>query len=106
MGDCGGIRTIVHHEHLQFLNVADHYSSEAVRMDVAGLLVGTVPDAGHWDGALEATTNASIDTLWLAPRGIADTHEKIGLVPSELLGSLLDDCLLIQRSWTRHGDAV
>ncbi len=105
MGNGGGISAVVHHEHLQFSNVVDNNALESIGTDVTGGLIGTVTDAGHRDSSLESTTDTSIDTLGLAPRGIADSKELVGLMPGELLRSLLDNSLLIKGDWAGHFDS-
>ncbi len=105
MGNSGGISAVVHHEHFQFGNVVDNNALESVGADVSGGLIGTVTDAGHRDRSLESTTDASIDTLGLAPRGIPDANKLVGLMPGELLCSLLDNSLLIKGDWAGHFDS-
>ena len=106
MCDGGGISSVVHHKHLQFRYIVDKDTLESVGVDVSGGLIGTVTDTGHRDCSLESTTDASINTLGFAPRGIADAHKLIGLMPSELLRSLLDNSLLIKGSWAGHLDSA
>jgi len=102
----GGVSAVVHHKHLQLGNIVDDNTLKSIRTDVSGRLIGTVSDTGHGNGSLESTTNASINTLGFAPRGIANTHKLIGLMPSELLRSLLDNSLLIQRDRSSHLDSI
>ena len=85
MGNSCSIGTVVHHEHLQFLDIVDNDGLESVWADISGLLVGSVTDARHRNGSLESTTNTSIDTLGLAPGRVSDTNELVRLVASELL---------------------
>lgn len=101
----GGVSTVVHHEHLQFGNIVDNYTLESVGADVSGGLIRTVTDAGHRDGSLESTTDTSIDTLGLAPRRVPNTDKLIGLMPGELLRSLLDNSLLVKGDWAGHFDS-
>ena len=106
VGDGGGVGTVVHHEHLELGDVGDDDGLEAVGVDVAGLLVGAIADGGHGDGTLEATADASINTLGLPPGGVADADELVRLMPGELLGSLLDDSLLVEGGGSGHGENV
>ena len=39
VGNSGSIRTVVHHEHFQFRDIADNDRLESVGVDVSGLLV-------------------------------------------------------------------
>ena len=103
VGDGGGVGAVVHHEHLELGDVRDDDGLEAVGVDGAGLLVGTVTDGGHGDGTLEAAADASINTLGLPPGGVADADELVRLMPGELLGSLLDDSLLYEGGGSGHG---
>mmetsp|Transcript_24913 Transcript_24913/g.54338 ORF Transcript_24913/g.54338 Transcript_24913/m.54338 type:complete len:95 (+) Transcript_24913:216-500(+) len=42
--DGGGVRAVVHHEHLELGNVGDDDGLEAAGVDVTGLLVGPITD--------------------------------------------------------------
>lgn len=95
MGNGGSVGTVVHHKHFQLSNVIDNHALESIGADVTGGLVGTVTDTGHRDSTLESTTDTSVNTLGLAPRGIADAHELVRLMSGELLRSLLDNSLLV-----------
>lgn len=106
MGDGGGVSAVVHHKHFQFSNVVDNNTLESVGADVSGGLIGTVSDARHRDGSLESTADTSINTLGLAPRGVANANKLIGLMPGELLRSLLDNSLLIEGDWSGHFDST
>ena len=57
----------MHQQELNVLGVVDEESLVAGGHHVLGLLVGTVADGGHGDVALEASTDAVVDTLGLAP---------------------------------------
>ena len=105
VGNGGSVSTVVHHKHFQFGNIVDNNALESVGADVSGGLVGTVSDARHRDGSLESTADTSINTLGLAPRGVADANKLIGLMPGELLCSLLDNSLLIEGDWSGHFDS-
>ena len=85
MGNSGGISTVVHHEHLQFVHIVDYNGLESVGVDVTGLLVRSVTNARHRNSSLESTANTSINTLRLAPGRVSNSDEEIGLVASELL---------------------
>lgn len=98
----GSIRSVVHHKHLQFGNIRHDNSFEAMWMNIAGCFIRSVPDRGHGKGALESTADTTINALGFAPARVADAHEEIRLVASELLRSLLDNRLLIQRDWASH----
>jgi len=63
----GGISTVVHHEHFQFIDIVYHNGLETVRVHVTCFPICTVTDARHGNCALESTTNASINTLGLSP---------------------------------------
>jgi hypothetical protein len=102
VGNSGGVGAVVHHEHLQLSTIVDNDGFESVRVDVAGLLIRTVTDTGHREGSLETTTDTSINTLGFAPRRTADSHKQIRLMASELLCSLLDNRLFVDRSRARH----
>jgi len=102
MSDSGGVGAVVHHEHLELGNVGNDDGLEAIGVDVAGLLVGSVANIGHGEGTLEATADTSINTLGLSPGGVADAHEKVRLMPGELLGSLLNDAFLVEGDGTGH----
>ena len=90
VGDLGSVRAVVHEEELDVTDVGDHETAVAVGHEVTGLLVGTVTDLGHADGAAETTTNGTVDTLGLAPR-LTDTVVSVRVVALEGLGALLDD---------------
>lgn len=90
VGDLGGVDTVVHEEKLNVTNVGDHEAAVAVGHQVTGLLVGTVTDLGHANGAAETTTHSRVDTLGLTPR-LADTVVSVRVVALEGLGALLDN---------------
>ncbi len=76
------VGAVVHHQQLEVLDVVDEEGLVARGHHVAGLLVGTVADAGHGLGTAETTTDAVVDTLGLSPAG-AEALEAIGLVAGE-----------------------
>lgn len=90
VGNLGSVDTVVHEEELDVTDVRDHETAVAVGHQVAGLLVGTVTDLGHANGAAETTANSTVDTLGLTPR-LADTVVSVRVVALESLGALLDD---------------
>ena len=92
--DGGCVRAIMHHKHLQFLDIVDNYGSESMWVNVTCLLVGTIADARHRNGTLETTTDTSINTLGFPPGRIANTHKLVRLMPGELLSPLFDNSLL------------
>lgn len=65
--DLGGEALGVHHEHIEFLDVADDEFAEAACEDVSGLFVGAVTNGGHDEGAAVASAHAVIDTTGLPP---------------------------------------
>lgn len=90
MRDLGSVNTVVHEEELDVTDVGDHEAAVAVGHEVTGLLVGTVTDLGHANGAAETTTHSRVDTLGLTPR-LADTVVSVRVVALEGLGALLDN---------------
>jgi hypothetical protein len=104
VGNSGGVGAVVHHKHLQLGTIVDNDGFESVRVDVTGLLIRTVTDAGHGEGTLKTTTDTSINTLGFAPRSTADSHKQIRLMAGELLCALLDNSLLVDRSRARHDE--
>lgn len=90
VGNLGSVDTVVHEEKLDVTDVRDYKTAVSVGHEVAGLLVGTVANLGHANGAAETTTNSRVDTLRLTPR-LADTVVSVGVVALERLGALLDD---------------
>lgn len=62
-----GVGAVVHQQELNILGVVDEESLVAGGHHVLGLLVGSVADGGHGDVATEASTDAVVDTLGLAP---------------------------------------
>eukprot|EP00639_Heterosigma_akashiwo_P033825 CAMPEP_0194742558 /NCGR_PEP_ID=MMETSP0296-20130528/99824_1 /TAXON_ID=39354 /ORGANISM="Heterosigma akashiwo, Strain CCMP2393" /LENGTH=103 /DNA_ID=CAMNT_0039654493 /DNA_START=1944 /DNA_END=2256 /DNA_ORIENTATION=- len=67
VGDLRAVLPVVHHEKLKLSHVVHQELEEPIGKHVAGLLVGPVADLGHGDGALEATSDAGVNTLWLSP---------------------------------------
>lgn len=57
----------MHQEQLNVLGVVDEESLVAGGHHVAGLLVATITNGRHGNGALEASADAVVDTLGLAP---------------------------------------
>lgn len=90
VGDLCGVRAVVHKEKFDVTNVGDDEAAVAVGHQMAGLLVRTVTNLGHADGAAETTADSTVDTLGLAP-GLADTVVSVRVVALEGLGALLDD---------------
>lgn len=69
----------VHEERLEVTLVVDQELLVPAREDVTGLLVAAVTDLGHRELALEAATDAVVDTLGLAPC-LLDTVVTVRLV--------------------------
>lgn len=90
VGNLGRVAAGVHNEHLQISNVVDDDLSQAVGHNVLGGLAGTVTDLGHRELALEAASNAVVNTLGLSPC-LLDSLVTVRLVSLEDLGSLLDN---------------
>ena len=67
MCDGSGVSSVVHHKHLQLINVVDDSALKTIGMDVTSLLVASVTDGGHGDGTTETSANTSVNTLGLAP---------------------------------------
>lgn len=65
--DGGRVGPIVHHEHFQIRDVRDDHALESAGEDVARSLVRAITDRWHGDRALEATADASVDTLGFTP---------------------------------------
>ena len=94
VGNLGRVGASVHHEHLQLGNVADDDLSQTVRHNVLGGLVGTVTNLGHRELALEAASDAVVNTLRLSPC-LLDSLVTVRLMSLEDLGSLLDNDKLL-----------
>lgn len=82
----GHLHLGVHEERLEVTLVVDQELLVPAREDVAGLLVAAVTDLGHRELALEAATDAVVDTLGLAPC-LLDTVVTVRLVALLLVGS-------------------
>ncbi len=67
VGDLSAVLAVVHEKQVKVVDVRDDELVETVRKNVAGLLVGTVTDVGHGNGAAELTADTAIDTLGSAP---------------------------------------
>ena len=65
--DLGRIRSVLHEQHFEVLDVVDENLDETVRADVLALLVATITDVRHQVLTLVATSHAIVDTLWLSP---------------------------------------
>lgn len=85
----------VHEERLEVTLVVDQELLVSAREDVAGLLVAAVTDLGHRELALEAATDAVVDTLGLAPC-LLDAVVTVRLV-ALLLGGSSEDALHAER---------
>lgn len=91
MGDLGSVGLGVEQEQVEVVGVGDKEGLVAGGAQVTGLLVGTVTNLGHGNGASETTTHTGVDTLGLAPR-LANTVVAVRVVTLELLVAvLLDD---------------
>ncbi|KAF0725137.1 hypothetical protein Ae201684_016368 [Aphanomyces euteiches] len=91
--------------HVQFSNVAHGELVETVGQQVLGLGVGAVTDIWHADRTLEATADAAINTLGLAPR-FGHTLEAVALMTLELGHLLLDDRAAHDWSHLNHFDLL
>jgi hypothetical protein len=67
VSDLSGVGAVVHEQKLNVPGVVDEEGLVARGHHVLGLLVGAVSDRGHRNVALEASTDAVVDTLGLAP---------------------------------------
>jgi hypothetical protein len=67
VGDLGRMRPVVHEEEVNVVFVVDEESLVAGGSHVTGLLVGSVADRGHGNGATESTSDTTVDTLGLTP---------------------------------------
>lgn len=65
--DLSGIAPVVHHEHLQLLDVHDDKAAEAVRHHVASLGVAAIADRRHRKLTAETAAHAVINTSRFAP---------------------------------------
>lgn len=91
MSDLSSVSLGVEEEEVQIRGVGNKEGLVAGRRQVTGLLVGTVTDLGHRDGATETTTDTRVNTLGLAPR-LTNTVVTVRVVTLELLVTvLLDD---------------
>lgn len=91
MGNLGSVGLGMEQEQVEVVGVGDKEGLVAGGAQVTGLLVGTVANLGHGNGASETTTHAGVDTLGLAPR-LANTVVAVRVVTLELLVAvLLDD---------------
>ena len=61
------------------------------------LLIATIPNVGHQDLTLEPSANSVVNSSWLAPVPL-DFNIAIRLMTDELLGPLLDNFRLDERS--------
>lgn len=67
VADLSSVGAVVHEKELNVLGVLDEESLVAGGHHVLGLLVGAIADGGHGNVRLEASTDAGVDTLRLAP---------------------------------------
>ena len=67
VGDLGGVDAVLHHQHLQLLDVVDEELLEARGHHMTGTLGGSITDVGHQVLALEAPADTIVNTLGLAP---------------------------------------
>lgn len=67
MSNFGSITTVLHHEHLQLLQVVNDNLAVSVRHQETSLGVRAVADLGHRSLSGETATDTVIDTLGLSP---------------------------------------
>ena len=68
MGDLSAVRSVMHHQQFQVLNIRHNNFLESVWQNMSSLLVSSVSNVGHDDSAsLELSTDAGINTLWTTP---------------------------------------
>lgn len=101
LGDRGGVSAVVHHKHLQFGNVAHYNALETIGVNITGDFIGAVTNRRVRNASLEFTADATINTSGLSPRRL-NALEKVRLMASEFLCSLLYNSLLDNRQRTRH----
>lgn len=115
VSDLGGVDAVLHHQHLQLLDVVHQELLEARRQHMTGTLGGSVTDVGHQVLSLEAATHSVVNSLRLAPvllkgdgregRLVMQVDDDVGvrmaylqlgisvrLMANEALRALLHDC--------------
>ena len=95
-GDLAAVDAVVHQEHLDLGHVADEHLLEAVRQDVARLVVLLVADLGHLLSTLEAAASGAIDTTHDSVGVRVDSLPLVGLEPSRRPGDLLHNFSPVQ----------
>lgn len=66
-GDFGAIGAVLHHEHVQFVDVVHQELEVSIGEHVARLFVGAVPNVGHADFAAPFAAHTRINTFRAAP---------------------------------------
>lgn len=67
MGDFSGILPVLHHKHVQILNIVNDEFVKSAREHVLGAFVTAIADTWHAVASLEASSYTTINTLWLSP---------------------------------------
>ncbi len=67
MSDLSSVLAVLHEKNLKLLHVWDNELLEAIGEDVSGFLVASIANLWHWEGTLEATTNARVNTSGSSP---------------------------------------
>lgn len=101
MSNLGTIRFVAHQQHFQLLDIVDQKLPEATGQHVLGLLVAPITNVGHQDLALESSPHPVVNTSGFPPVSL-NFDISVRLVPDELLGPLLDDLGLHQRTKGSH----
>lgn len=96
VSNLSSVRLSVHQQNIQVLDIVDNKNLVAGWDHMSGLLVRTVTNLWHRDGAPESSSDTGVNTLRLSP-ALADTHKSVRLVSLELLVMLLDNL----GSWNR-----
>lgn len=97
VGDLSSVGLSVQQQKVQVLKVVDQESLVARWHHVSGLLVGTVTNLWLWDGTSETTSDTRVNTLLFSPV-LGDTSVTVRMVTLELLGDLLNDLWVRDRS--------
>jgi len=87
--DDSGAATVLHHEHVDVLHVADVHAVKAVIATIAVAASGSETNAGHLSSSLEATTHGVIDTVRLPP-SVTKADDGVAVVAMEVTSCLLE----------------